>query len=136
NGPGVETALLLGAAQVLWLDVPDHAAVDLAVELARADAAAARYSGLVNAVLRRVVRDGAGEVAQLDRPALDAPDWLMARWTRNYGAETAHAIAVAHDREPALDLSIKREPEPWAHKLGGRVLRPGSVRAAGPGGGE
>jgi len=79
NAPRVETALLLGAAQVLWLDVPDHAAVDLAVELARADAAAARYSGLVNAVLRRVVRDGAGEVAQLDRPALDAPDWLMAR---------------------------------------------------------
>jgi 16S rRNA (cytosine967-C5)-methyltransferase len=130
NAPRVETALLLGAAQVLWLDVPDHAAVDLAVELARADAAAARYSGLVNAVLRRVVRDGAGEVAQLDRPALDAPDWLMARWTRNYGAETAHGIASAHDREPALDLSVKREPQHWADMLGGRVLPTGSVRAA------
>src|SRR5215469_7879419 len=51
DAPRVETALLLGAAQILWLEVPDHAAVDLAVRLVQADAA--RYAGLVNAVLRR-----------------------------------------------------------------------------------
>ena len=37
DAPRVETALLLGAAQILWLDVPDHAAVDLAVRLVQAD---------------------------------------------------------------------------------------------------
>ena len=37
--PRVETALLIGAAQILWLDVPDHAAVDLAVRLVQADRA-------------------------------------------------------------------------------------------------
>ena len=36
-----ETALLLGAAQILWMDVPDHAAVDLSVRLAQADRRAA-----------------------------------------------------------------------------------------------
>src|SRR4051812_22039207 len=54
----VETALLLGAVQILLLDVPDHAAVDLSVRLVRADRRAARYAGLVNAVLRRLSQTG------------------------------------------------------------------------------
>ena len=103
NAARVETALLLGAAQVLWLDVPDHAAVDLAVKLARADAAAARYAGLVNAVLRRIVRDGAGDVAQLDRPALDAPDWLpwcstIGRLKPGVSARQARAELATYDK--------------------------------------
>ena len=53
-----ETALMLGAAQILWMDIPDHAAVDLSVRLAQADRRAARYVGLVNAVLRRCAREG------------------------------------------------------------------------------
>ncbi|MGB8565941.1 MAG: transcription antitermination factor NusB, partial [Pseudolabrys sp.] len=52
DAPRIETILLLGAAQILWLEVPDHAAVDLSVRLAQADRRAARYAGLVNAVLR------------------------------------------------------------------------------------
>src|SRR5215472_10982594 len=63
--PRVETALLIGAAQILWLDVPDHAAVDLAVRLARADRNAAHYAGLVNAVLRRVAREGKARLAAI-----------------------------------------------------------------------
>src|SRR5262245_32769049 len=54
DAPRVETALLLGAAQILWLDVPDHAAVDLAVRLVQADRRGGRYAGLTNAVLRRL----------------------------------------------------------------------------------
>src|SRR5471032_731838 len=56
EAPRTETILLIGAAQILWLDVPDHAAVDLSVRLAQADRRAARYAGLVNAVLRRVTQ--------------------------------------------------------------------------------
>jgi 16S rRNA (cytosine967-C5)-methyltransferase len=37
EAPRTETILLIGAAQILWLDVPDHAAVDLSVRLAQAD---------------------------------------------------------------------------------------------------
>ena len=93
DAPRVEAALLIGAAQILFLDVPDHAAVDLAVRLVQADRHAARYAGLVNAVLRRLARDGARDFAALDTAALDTPDWLMARWIAHYGAETARAIA-------------------------------------------
>jgi 16S rRNA (cytosine967-C5)-methyltransferase len=125
----VESALLIGAAQILWLDIPDHAAVDLAVRLVQTDRRAARYAGLVNAVLRRVIREGANHLAEIDAAALDAPGWLMARWTRSYGAETAHAIAAANGREAALDLSVKADAQHWADKLGGRVLSTGSVRA-------
>jgi 16S rRNA (cytosine967-C5)-methyltransferase len=128
QAPRVETALLLGAAQILLLNVPDHAAVDLAVRVAQTDRRAAPFAGLINAVLRRLTRDGAARLATLDPSALDAPDWLMARWTAAYGDATARAIVAANSQEPALDVTVKNNPEDWAAKLGGRVLATGSVR--------
>jgi 16S rRNA (cytosine967-C5)-methyltransferase len=128
QAPLVETALLLGAAQILCLDVPDHAAVDLSVRLVQADRHAARFSGLVNAVLRRVAREGAARLAALDAVALDTPDWLLARWIKSYGEDTARAIAGASGREPALDLTVKNDPRHWAGRLDGRVLPTGTVR--------
>jgi len=128
QAPRVETALLIGAAQILFLDVPDHAAVDLAVRLVQADRHAAHYAGLVNAVLRRLAREGAERLGALDAPVLDTPSWLMARWIEHYGAPTAHAIAAANGREPALDLTVKSDATIWAARLEGRVLPTGSVR--------
>ena len=128
QAPRVETALLIGAAQILFLEVPDHAAVDLAVRLAREDRMALHFAGLVNAVLRRIAREGKERIATLDAPVLDTPPWLMARWKKTYGEATAHAIAAANGREPALDLTVKSKAETWAAKLDGRVLPTGSVR--------
>jgi 16S rRNA (cytosine967-C5)-methyltransferase len=129
DAPRAETALLVGAAQILWLDVPDHAAVDLAVRLVQADRRAARYGGLVNAVLRRVAREGTTHLAALDTLAFDTPDWLMRRWSASYGATTARAIAAANGHEPPLDLTVKADAAFWATRLGGRVLPTGTVRA-------
>jgi 16S rRNA (cytosine967-C5)-methyltransferase len=129
QAPRAETSLLLGAAQILLLDVPDHAAVDVAVRLVQADRHAAHYAGLVNAVLRRVAREGAARLAELDTDMLDTPEWLMARWVATYGEATARAIAAADGREPALDLTVKSDPEAWAARFDGRVLPTGSVRA-------
>src|SRR5206468_1580510 len=80
EAPRVDSVLLVGAVQILFLEVPDHAAVDLSVRLAQADRPASRYAGLVNAVLRRLARDGARKLASLDAVSLDTPDWLMRRW--------------------------------------------------------
>jgi 16S rRNA (cytosine967-C5)-methyltransferase len=129
DAPRAETALLIGVAQILWLEVPDHAAVDLAVRLVHADRRAARYGGLVNAVLRKVAREGAQHLAGVDTTLLDTPNWLMGRWVANYGTATARAIAVANGHEPALDLTVKSDPAHWAAVLGGRVLPTGTVRA-------
>lgn len=134
EAPQLEAVLLTGAAQILLLEVPDHAAVDLGVRLSREERHAARFAGLVNAVLRRLSREGAALLAGLDAIALDTPDWLMRRWIARYGSDTARAIAAAHAHEPGLDVSVKADPEGWAQRLNGRALDTGSVRfaAAGP----
>jgi 16S rRNA (cytosine967-C5)-methyltransferase len=126
DAPRVEAILLVGAAQILWLDVPDHAAVDLSVRLAQADRRAARYAGLVNAVLRRVAQNRAALTAT--DHVRDTPDWLFKRWTALYGADAARAIAIANGQEPALDLTVKADAKAWAEHLRGRVLPTGTVR--------
>jgi 16S rRNA (cytosine967-C5)-methyltransferase len=128
DAPRAQSALLIGAAQILWMDVPDHAAVDLSVQVAQSDRYSARYTGLVNAVLRQVARAGANRLSALDTVLLDTPEWLMQRWIARYGEDTARAIALAHRNEPGLDLTVKADPEAWAARLGGRVLPTGTVR--------
>ena len=128
DAPRVEAALLVGAAQILWLEVPDHAAVDLAVRLVQADRRGARYAGLVNAVLRRIAKDGRAMLDELDGAALDTPAWLTARWVRTFGADTARAIALMHGHEPSLDLTVKGDAGAWAARLRGEEMPTGSVR--------
>jgi 16S rRNA (cytosine967-C5)-methyltransferase len=128
DAPRAETILLLGAAQILWLEVPDHAAVDLSVRLAQADRRAGRYAGLVNAVLRRVTQS---KSTPPDGKTRDTPDWLLTRWTAHYGKDAARAIATANAQEPALDLTLKpgtQDAQYWADRVHGRVLPTGSVR--------
>jgi 16S rRNA (cytosine967-C5)-methyltransferase len=131
NAPHVEIALLLGAAQILFLDVSDHAAVDLSVQLANATRNA-RFAGLVNAVLRRIARDGRTPLESLDT-LIDTPKWLRDRWCANYGVESATAIAEAHRREPPLDLTPRSGAALWAERLGGRPLPNGTIRLFLPG---
>jgi len=133
DAPRVETILLIGAAQIFWLEVPDHAAVDLAVRLAQADRRASRYPGLVNAVLRRMARDGRAALASVDAATLDTPGWLMTRWIAAHGRAAAHAIAAMHGEEPSLDLTVKHDPDGWAARLRGRVVPTGTVRTVGHG---
>ena len=133
NAPRVETALLIGAAQILWLDVPDHAAVDLAVRIAQADNHAKHFAGLINAVLRRVIKEGPQRLSEIDSADFDTPAWLMQRWIRAYGAETARAIGRANGQEPALDLTVKSNAESWASRLRGSVLPTGTVRVVAQG---
>jgi 16S rRNA (cytosine967-C5)-methyltransferase len=120
--------LLSGAAQLIFLKTPPHAAIDLAVRLAQRDSRARRYDKLVNAVLRRVAKEGEAIASSLDAPRVNTPDWLWARWVARYGEERAHAIAAANLVEPPLDLTVKSDPQHWAIEMSGRVLPNGSVR--------
>lgn len=129
DAPRAESALLIGAAQILWMDVPDHAAVDLSVRLVQADRRAARYAGLINAVLRRCAREGPPLVASLNGRSLDIPEWMMTRWIAHYGEPTAQAMATAMSADPSLDLTVKRDAEAFAARLHGEVLPTGTVRA-------
>jgi len=128
DAPRAKSALLIGAAQILWMDVPDHAAVDLSVRLVQSDRRAAKYAGLINAVLRRCARDGLPLVEELAAQTLDVPQWLLARWSAHYGADAARAIAQAISHEPSLDLTVKADPAQWATRLHGELLPTGTVR--------
>ena len=125
--------LLAAAAQLLLLSAPPHAVINIAVEQVRRDRAARRFDKLANAVLRRLVREGAAELAAIQTPRHDIPAWLLDRWIASYGETTALAIAAASLIEAPLDLSVKADAAAWAEKLGGVLLSTGSVRLAGGG---
>ena len=121
--------LEVAAAQILFMQVADHAAVSLAIAEIAADPKVRHLKGLANAVLRRLARERETLLASLDA-SVDTPAWLWARWVAAYGEETASAIAAAHRAEPPLDLSVKSDAAGWAEKLDGTVTATGSVRLA------
>ena len=120
--------LELGIAQLLFMKANAPAAINLSVELAKADDKARHFSGLINGVLRAAQRQGP--------PAPDAsrnmPDWLTKLLASAYDWEIVHAIAAAHLVEAPLDVSVAVEPERWATQLGGTLLPTGSIRLNSP----
>lgn len=122
----LEWVLIATAAQLLYLDVPDHAAVNACVQAVRLDPLAAPFAGLANAVARNVARHK--DEPDPEDPFVDAPAWLSARWRKIYGDETAAAIAAAHRSEVPLDLTVKADPGLWAERLDGDLVAADSVR--------
>jgi 16S rRNA (cytosine967-C5)-methyltransferase len=115
----VRLMLHLGAAQLLLLDTPAHAAVATSVALARRRGLTP-FAGLVNAVLRRVSEAGPAALEGIDGLRLDTPPWLWASW-----GPAARAIAEAHEHEAPLDLTLRPGAEP---PPGGEALPTGSLR--------
>ncbi|ANM12826.1 MULTISPECIES: RsmB/NOP family class I SAM-dependent RNA methyltransferase [unclassified Rhizobium] len=121
--------LAIGAAQILYLDVPDHSAVDLAVEQANQDPRNRRFAKLVNAVLRRLGREKDEVLAEIGKVA-PMPAWFIARLERAYGRDAALAISESQLQPAAIDLTVKSDAEGWAKRLNGVVLPTGGVRLA------
>ncbi len=120
--------LLLGAAQLLFLETPPHAAIDTAVALAQRKRRTQRFAGLINAVLRRVAEAGTQALDGQDEVTLNIPDWMLAGWGAAYGARQARAIATASLHEAALDITPLKNPTQWAERLKGELLATGSIR--------
>ncbi|MEA2745429.1 MAG: rRNA (cytosine967-C5)-methyltransferase, partial [Acetobacteraceae bacterium] len=115
----VHNVLRIGAAGLLLLETPVHAAVATAVGLAKRRGLAP-FAGLINAVLRKVATSGLAALEDLDQPRLDTPSWLWTAW-----GKLARAIATAHQVEAPLDVTLKpgiATPE------SGDLLPTGSVR--------
>ncbi len=128
--PPEEVAALigLGVAQLLYLDTPAHAAVSTTMALADGARVGRPFKALINAVLRRVEREGAPALG----PEAWAPDWLLARWRAAYGDDAALAVAAVIPEEPATDIT-PRDPADGpalAEALEGQALPGGSVRAS------
>lgn len=125
-------ALRVGAYQLLFLDrIPAHAAIFESVEWTK-HSEASRQAGMVNAVLRKV--------AALPKPhGFDAevayPEWMVARWRKNYGKRACRSICEEGQREPRATLRLLTPEAGLALGDAGVVLQPGAflteARAAG-----
>lgn len=118
--------LIAGACELLFLKTPAHAAVDAANRLAQADQGAIHFKPLINAVLRRIAREGEAVMSAQDRAALNTPDWLWPRWLLAFGEAAARAIADIHLNIPPLDLGFAGASIP---EIPGAIeLAPGHLR--------
>jgi 16S rRNA (cytosine967-C5)-methyltransferase len=124
----VLTILRLGAYQILRLRVPDRAAVSESVEIARA--VAPRATGIVNAVLRRLAREGAPAIPDPEKEPLrwltsvgSLPRWLAKRWLSRLGAEVARARATALLEAPPIAFRVN----PRADDVERRLIEAGVV---------
>jgi 16S rRNA (cytosine967-C5)-methyltransferase len=123
SGPTLEI-LFAGACELLFLNVPAHAAVDAANRLAQADGKAVHFKALVNAVLRRVAQEGLTLLARQDAAQLNTPDWLWLRWSDVYGEKITRAIAEAHLVPAPVDIVLKEGGvAPAGEPLFGNVVR-------------
>ncbi len=105
--PAALLALRLGLFQLLHLHrIPAHAALNESVELARVNGAP-HTAGMVNAILRRVLREKPHQLASGNALAISLtpaerahPDWLIARWRKRFGGAEARLIAEYDQAEP------------------------------------
>ncbi|TAN55443.1 MAG: RsmB/NOP family class I SAM-dependent RNA methyltransferase, partial [Rhodospirillales bacterium] len=91
------------------------------------------FRGLVNAVLRRIGREGRDWLGGLDAGRIGLPDWMWQEWVADWGEERAHKLALASLQEAPLDLTVKADPTIWAEKLGAEILPTGTLRLVKPG---
>ena len=117
--PEVSILLEMGLYQILFMDsVPDHSAVDETVELAKRHAN--RASGMVNAVLRNIIRKrDAGTLVlpendvELKKDTIrylstvySCSEPITELFTKQYGAERAESILAASNKTPELCLTV------------------------------
>ncbi len=94
--------VLIGAAQIYFMEsVPDHAAVDTSVKLSKM-IRCPKQSGMVNAVLRRLIREGKPNDLKSS-----LPNWLVNTWAQDYGVDTASQIEQASLSEAKIGMINK-----------------------------
>ncbi|WP_025692572.1 16S rRNA (cytosine(967)-C(5))-methyltransferase RsmB [Paenibacillus zanthoxyli] len=111
--PWVRSLLCLSLYQIMYLDrIPPHAAVNEAVNLAKRRGHQG-ISGMVNGVLRNVLRAGPlpvipQEMSWEERTALihSHPLWMVEQWRDEFGADTAEAICKANNEPPAVSVRV------------------------------
>lgn len=129
NPPILEYVLRLGVAQLIFMNIPDHAAVNTSVMLVEAEGHG-RVKGFVNALMRRMASEGKNWTARQDVARLNTPEWLLKMWIEDFGLKNAIEIAMANLQEAPLDISLKRAitAGTMAESLEADVLPTGSLR--------
>ncbi|MEL6819215.1 MAG: RsmB/NOP family class I SAM-dependent RNA methyltransferase [Pseudomonadota bacterium] len=109
--------LHVAGAQIFFLDVPTHSAVDLAVESANRDPRNRRFASLVNAVTRRMVREKSKHFEAFSSQPKNTPDWFFDRLGQVYTLETAIRIFELHRHPAPIDITLKEPSDAVANGL-------------------
>ncbi|MBI3440379.1 MAG: RsmB/NOP family class I SAM-dependent RNA methyltransferase [Proteobacteria bacterium] len=125
--PSLVNIFRLGIAQLVFLKTAPHAAVNTTVALAEATGIT-HQKPLVNAIMRRLTREGFPAMTERDAGKFNTPEWLWTQWMQDYGIETALQMAATHFSEAPLDITVKDHAEQWAERLGAALLPTGSLR--------
>lgn len=127
--------LYIGICQILFMDIPDHAAVDTSVRLAESEKLT-KQKGLVNAILRRMTTEGKEWLKLQDEVTTNIPNWLLQHWIEDYDLKIAAEIAQGSLAEAPIDVTIKNPDEKnyWSAELRATNLATGSLRLPSGGG--
>lgn len=124
RAPHLLHTLHISAAQILFMDIPDHSAIDLAVSDLRSDSRTERFAGFGNAVLRRV-SESKSDILSKDideRVRLNCPDWFWRHLRKDYGKDRALLILRSHLESSDLHIVVKSDIDSWSARLGGEIL--------------
>ena len=127
SAAAARNALRLGICQILFLDTPTHAAVDTSVTLT-GQRGPDRFKGLVNGILRRIVRTAEDISLTADAEHANVPDWLWRSWMESFGPEHAAKIAATQLQTPPIDLTVSADRDVWAKKLNSTRIGSASIR--------
>ncbi|MBR6855024.1 MAG: RNA methyltransferase [Fibrobacter sp.] len=125
--PSLEARVILemGLFQMFFMDVPDYAAINDSVELAKSANLGESIARLVNAVLRTARRQGEPALPpqRVRRVSIEnsVPEWLVRRWFDVYGGDRAEVLAKATLERPTewIRVNLQKTSAPvLAEKLG------------------
>lgn len=114
--PWVRNLLRLSFYQLYYLDkIPPHAAVHEAVNIAKRKGHQG-VSGMVNGVLRNVIRQKEALIIPSDLPAVQRialkhahPEWMVERWVRKFGEAIAEQICEANNTPPHSSIRVNTQ---------------------------
>lgn len=125
---GIAASILrTGAAQLIFLGTPPHAAVGESVAIARLNKKSSGFAGLINAVLRRVDQEGRAELAKT-APQDNLPKWIRRSWEKAYGRASMRRMALLLAENPPLDIYVPSGAEDWHTKIGGQRIGEHTIR--------
>lgn len=124
----VNEILLMGVAQLLYMEVSAHAAIDTSVRLAKNSDKSRHLAKLVNAILRQVSRAEPAELVPSEGAAINIPALWRTRWEKQYGPEIAAKIETAILEPAALDIIVKKDAPLWAETLDGHVFGASAIQ--------
>jgi len=135
--PEVLTALRLGTYQLMFLDrIPERAAIHQSVELVKR-ARKRSAAPFVNALLRKLL-DSKPQTACLETVSTASelassfahPQWLVERWTQEFGLDVARQICDYDQRVPETALTIRDPATIGKLETRGITLAPGRLLAS------